>query len=131
MNRSKDWLAQAERDLKQAEWNLKGEFYEWSCFSAQQAAEKAVKGLCEELKVEGWGHAISKLLTRLQKVITVPAGLIEKAKKLDRFYIPTRYPNGFEQGAPMDYYLRDDAQEALEYAGEIIDFCKKKIKPGK
>jgi HEPN domain-containing protein len=79
MNRSKDWLSQAERDLEQAEWNLKGKFYQWSCFSAQQAAEKAVKGLCEELNVEGWGHAINKLFTRLQKVITVPAGLIEKA----------------------------------------------------
>jgi HEPN domain-containing protein len=53
MNRSKDWLAQAERDLEEAEWNLKGEFYEWVCFCAQQAGEKAAKGLCEELKVEG------------------------------------------------------------------------------
>jgi len=131
MNRSKDWLAQAERDLKEAEWNLKGKFYEWSCFCAQQAAEKAVKGLCEELKTEGWGHAINRLLIRLQKVTTIPSGLVENAKKLDRFYIPTRYPNGFEQGAPMDYYLKEDAREALKYAQEIINFCKKKIKTGK
>lgn len=131
MNRSRDWLAQAERDLKQAEWNLKGKFYEWACFSAQQAAEKAVKGLCEKLKREGWGHAVNKLLSRLEKVIAVPPALIQKAKKLDRFYIPTRYPNGFEQGAPMDYYLKEDAQEALTYAGEIIGFCKKKIKSGR
>jgi HEPN domain-containing protein len=50
------------------------------------------------------------------------------AKKLDRFYIPTRYPNGFEQGAPKDYYLKEDAQEALKYAQKIIDFCKKQIR---
>jgi len=89
MNRSKDWISQATRDLQQARWNLTGKFYEWSCFCAQQAAEKSVKGLCEELKVEGWGHAINKLLTILQKVTAIPSGLIEKAKKLERFYIPT------------------------------------------
>ncbi len=128
MNRSNDWLSQAIRDLEEAKWNLKGEFYEWACFSAQQSAEKAVKGLCEELKQASWGHAVSKLLAQLQKTTIIPSDLIEKAQKLDRFYIPTRYPNGFEQGAPMDYYLKEDAQEAIKHAQEIIDFCKKKIK---
>ena len=127
MNRSKDWLAQAERDLKEAEWNLKGKFYEWSCFCAQQSAEKAVKALCEELAIERWGHAINKILERIENVITVPSSIMEKAKRLDRFYIPTRYPNGFESGAPMDYYLKKDAEESLGYAQQIIDFCKKKI----
>jgi HEPN domain-containing protein len=127
MNRSKDWLSQSERDLKEAEWNLKGEFYEWSCFCAQQAAEKAVKALCEELGIERWGHAISRMLERIEDVATVPSHIMEKAKQLDRFYIPTRYPNGFESGAPMDYYLKKDAEESLGYAQEIIDFCKKKI----
>ena len=127
MNRSKDWLSQAERDLKEAEWNLKGKFYEWSCFCAQQSAEKAVKALCEELRVERWGHAINKMLERIEDVVTVPSSIMEKAKRLDRFYIPTRYPNGFESGAPMDYYLKKDAEESLGYAQQIIDFCKKKI----
>lgn len=131
MNRANDWLTQATRDLDEAKWNLTGEFYEWACFSAQQAAEKAVKGLCDELKQEGWGHAINKLLISLQKLTSIPSELIEKAKKLDRYYIPTRYPNGFEQGAPMDYYMKDDAQEAIKYAQEIIHFCQKKIRSGK
>jgi HEPN domain-containing protein len=43
--RSGDWMAQAERDLEQAEWSLKGGFYEWVCFTCQQAAEKAVKAV--------------------------------------------------------------------------------------
>jgi len=100
MNRSKDWLAQAERDLKETEWNLKGKFYEWSCFCAQQSAEKAVKGLCEELKVEEWGHAINKLLTRLQKVTAIPSGLIEKAKKLDRSIFPPVILTGLNRAFP-------------------------------
>jgi HEPN domain-containing protein len=31
----------------------------------------------------------------------------------------------------MDYYLKEEAQEALKYAQEIINFCKKKINTGK
>lgn len=30
------WLAQAETDLKAAEWNLKGGFSETACFLTQQ-----------------------------------------------------------------------------------------------
>lgn len=45
MNRSGDWLAQAERDLAQAESSRRQGHHEWACFAAQQAAEKAVKAL--------------------------------------------------------------------------------------
>jgi HEPN domain-containing protein len=44
-NRSKDWLAQAERDLEQAEASQREGRHEWACFAAQQAAEKAVRAL--------------------------------------------------------------------------------------
>ena len=43
VERSKDWLNQAERDIKQAEASLREEFYEWACFAAQQASGKSVK----------------------------------------------------------------------------------------
>lgn len=53
--------------------------------------------------------------------------LVDRAKKLDRHYIPTRYPNFHPEGAPMDYYTRDDALRAIEYTKEIIGFCRNKI----
>lgn len=43
--RSKDWLSQAIRDLEKAGMDIKWGYYEWACFTAQQAAEKAVKSL--------------------------------------------------------------------------------------
>ncbi|RLI36564.1 hypothetical protein DRO60_05580 [Candidatus Bathyarchaeota archaeon] len=46
-----------------------------------------------------------------------PRELVEKAKELDRHYIPTRYPNLHPEGAPMDYYTRADAERAVRYAG--------------
>jgi len=29
---------------------------------------------------------------------------MEQAQRLDTYYIPTRYPNGFSAGKPADYY---------------------------
>ena len=43
--RSKDWLDQAIRDLEKANMDVKWKYYEWACFTAQQAAEKSVKVL--------------------------------------------------------------------------------------
>ncbi|MBX6423069.1 HEPN domain-containing protein [Thermosulfurimonas sp. F29] len=59
MKRHGDWLTQALRDLRQAEISLGAGLFEWACFAAQQAAEKAVKALYEYLGGEGWGHTIS------------------------------------------------------------------------
>ena len=46
--RSKDWINQAEKDSKVAEVLIKDESFEWSCFAAQQAAEKAVKAVFQK-----------------------------------------------------------------------------------
>ncbi len=43
MERSADWMDQAEGDLEHARSDLKGGFYDWACFSSHQAAEKALK----------------------------------------------------------------------------------------
>jgi hypothetical protein len=43
MERSADWLDQARGDLQHARSDVERAFYDWACFSAQQAAEKAAK----------------------------------------------------------------------------------------
>ncbi len=43
--RSADGMRQARRDLAMAKQARESGFYEWSCFIAQQAAEKAVKAV--------------------------------------------------------------------------------------
>ena len=62
LDRSRDWLRQAERDLEAAKLSFNGGIYEWACFLSQQCAEKAVKALCERLRVKCWGHSVSKTL---------------------------------------------------------------------
>jgi len=103
--RFKDWMSQAEKDLEHAKKSLKMQDYNWACFASQQAAEKALKSLYDFLGGEGWGHMVIKLLKELPKdKIKVSEELLEKSVYLDKLYIPTRYPNGFESGAPADYY---------------------------
>jgi HEPN domain-containing protein len=118
-----DWLAQAKRDLNHAIHACEDEDFEWSCFSAQQGAEKAVKAVFLFLHGESWGHSVFALLKTLNEKKEVSERLIEAAKSLDKHYIPTRYPNGFDSGMPGDYYTKKDAQEAIENARKIIEFC--------
>jgi len=126
MNRYQDCLDQAERDLLRADIDMRYEFWEWACFTTQQAAEKGVKALLMNHGYSVWGHAITPMLRALEKV-TVPDEMIEYAQLLDAYYIPTRYPNGFAEGKPADYYSEHKAREAVDAATEIVRFCKDHI----
>jgi hypothetical protein len=44
-NRARDWFEQALKDLEAAEHLRRVGRYEWACFTAHQASEKAVKSL--------------------------------------------------------------------------------------
>jgi HEPN domain-containing protein len=53
-----------------------------------------------------------------------PEDLIGKARILDNFYVPTRYPNGHPQGAPFEHYGEMQSEVAIRYAGEILEFVR-------
>jgi HEPN domain-containing protein len=101
--------------------------YNWCAFASHQAAEKAIKALFQKLNLEAWGHALSILLANLPEGAKPDDALIDRAKELDKHYIPTRYPNGFERGAPVDFYTRKEAEESIANAETIIEFCRHKI----
>ncbi len=123
-NRSRDWLAQALRDLEQAEDSRQAGRHEWACFAAQQAAEKAVKALHLHFGQEAWGHVVAKLLRELPAAVAVPEELVEKGRVLDTFYIPPRYPNSHAEGAPFEHYGPLQSEEAIRYAREIVEFVR-------
>ena len=83
MDRSKDWFDQAVGDLEHAKADLERGFYDWACFSTQQAAEKAVKAVYQALSVEVWGHSVSKFLQQLPEPYRPPRDLVDKAKELN------------------------------------------------
>ena len=126
-NRSEDWLKQALRDLEHAEESKKSGKHEWACFASHQAAEKAVKALHLFFGQEAWGHVISRLLRDLPESVSVQDDLIEKAKILDNFYIPSRYPNSHPEGAPFEHYGPIHSEETIKYAREIVEFVRSQM----
>jgi HEPN domain-containing protein len=122
--RARDWFNQALRDLEQAEDSRRAARHEWACFAAQQAGGKALKGLHLHLGQEAWGHVCARLLHELPAGMTVPEGLTDKARVLDTFYIPPRYPNSHPEGAPYEHYGPLQSGEAISYAREIVEFVR-------
>ncbi|MFA5787858.1 MAG: HEPN domain-containing protein [Actinomycetota bacterium] len=116
-------MAQARRDLEAAAWAAKGGFHEWACFTAQQSAEKAAKAVFQKLGGESWGHSVAALLVGLREKVEVSDETVGLGRLLDRFYIPARYPNGWDDGSPKDFYTDKDSHNALSAAEEILRFC--------
>jgi HEPN domain-containing protein len=67
MERSKDWMDQAEGDLEHAKSDKEHGYHNWACFSAQQSAGKALKAVFQKLGAEAWGHSVADLLKELSK----------------------------------------------------------------
>ena len=86
------WQAQALRVLDDARFCLAGGRFSLACFVAQQAAEHD----------DGF------------------AALQPRAAPLDKFYVPTRYPNGLPGGIPAEVFSADDANGAVSLAAEVI-----------
>lgn len=122
-----DWLRQAEADLRHARNALASGDYEWSCFAAHQAGEKALKALFRRLGMDAWGHTLTVLIGNLPSPAQPGEALIQCAKVLDKHYIPTRYPNGFDSGAPTDFYTAQEAEQAIDCANRIVAFCRDQI----
>lgn len=120
--RSHDWLAQAEHDLGKARLDLEWSYFEWACFTAHQAAEKALEAVYYARHGEARGHGVRELLLSLG--LGHRDDVERSATYLDRFYIPTRYPNGLPAGVPHDYFSKEDGANAVEAAEAILEWCK-------
>ena len=124
------WFTHAKDEFIDAdELRKRGRFY-LALFHFQQSVEKAIKAFLY-LNVKSievfFTHSINDLIkiaididTEFNKVVSV--------KKLDQYYIPTRYPNGLPGGIPSRYY--DDpkeAEDAMILAKKAIELIEKKI----
>lgn len=123
MERSRDWMNQAERDLEHAKSDLEHGFYDWACFSSQQAAEKAAKAVFQKLGAEAWGHSVADLLKELSQKQSVPGDLMNGALELDKAYIPARYPSAHPTGSPRERYTKQEAERLIYHADKILKFC--------
>jgi len=124
------WFTQAEDEFQDAdELRKRGRFY-LALFHFQQASEKALKAYLY-LKIKSmevfYTHSIDDL-SEMALEIDPDFKEVVQAKKLDKYYIPTRYPNGLPGGVPSRYF--DDpqeAEEAMHLAKRVITLVKRKI----
>jgi HEPN domain-containing protein len=119
-----DWMAQAESDFQVAKRLHSSEDYKWCCFVCQQSAGKAVKALIESKNGKAKVHSISKMLKALG---VDDHQILIAARRLEHHYTQPRYPNGFEEGYPRQYYGIEEAEQALSDVELIIQYCRKNL----
>lgn len=122
------WLRQAEQDLDSAHFLLTGRRYNLACFLAQQAAEKAVKGLLYALGAEDvWGHSVAELCRDAAGLASDFAPLVSQGAVLDKYYIPTRYPDSLPGGIPAEAFDQEDAERAIRLAENIMSAVRQRV----
>lgn len=116
-NRGFDWFRQAREDLLWAQDTLKAGRYAQACFAAQQVGEKAIKSFA--LK-RGTAEVRSHSILEIARALKWDGEIEAIAKRLDQFYISSRYPDAFPTGAPFEYFTQEQAEEALRFADRMV-----------
>lgn len=113
---AKRWFLQAKDDYKFVDWILReGVFFDKGCFLSQQAGEKVIKAcLYATGKRRVIGHSLYEMVNDLVAIDEKFNQVFDSAKRLDRFYITTRYPNGLPGGSPYQVFFLADLQAAFE-----------------
>ena len=124
------WILQAEDDLQFVEWILKeGVFFDKGCFVSQQAGEKALKSCLYAIgERRVLGHSLFEMIIELIQKDRIFEEIRNQAKRLDRFYITTRYPNGLPGGSPFQIYTKADLSGAYDDLKKIFKVSRSFLK---
>lgn len=117
------WFVFANDDLKIINDIIKAGVYHLACFHAQQSAEKSLKGFIIFYKGElKKTHSLIELLNEAVKLNKDCDRFREYCLTLDRYYIPTRYPDALPGSMPEGLPGKERAEESFKYAQEILNF---------
>lgn len=67
-------------------------------------------------------HDLEAIFNRLKDKVLAISELEEKIRFLNKFYVPTRYPDALPGSLPEGLPDSKDAQKALDYAKEISKY---------
>lgn len=120
------WLNQARSDLFWTQANLREEVWYGVCFTAQQAAEKALKAYLifhqkNIMKIHDLGAI-------LEECISIDHGfenLRQECVTLTDYYVPTRYPDIIQ----FTEFNEAKAREAYMLAERIVEFVEGRLPP--
>ncbi len=118
----KNWLRQAKNDLAAAKNSLNSRNFDWACFQAQQAAEKALKAVYIKIK-----KSLLKVhdLVKLSREVGAPPDIILKCTKIAPVYFEVRYPEGDE--LPSEKITKEKAEELIQLSEEVLLWTEKKL----
>ena len=92
---------------------------------SQQVVEKALKAMAyyrgDRYVI---GHSLLELLLGLAPTYGQLSSMERTAMMLDRYYIPTRYPDALPGGVPFETYDQEEAEDAVEGASKFVDLAK-------
>ncbi len=105
-NRAHDWYKQAQNDFQWAKDTLLNEKFAQVCFICHQVAEKSLKTVAY---YKDFDMVKSNSVLEIARSLGINGEIENIAKRLDLYYISTRYPDAFPSGAPFEYYTREQA----------------------
>ena len=124
-----DWLEEACEDLRHARDAYKSKSYNWACFAAQQAAEKALKALIIGLlkRRPPHLHDLTMLYEEVGEILRFPEEVEQELGELSAYYVVARYPNaGLRR--PSIGISRVQAERAVSLAEEVVEAVKRRFK---
>ncbi len=124
-----NWFDFAREDLLMAEGALERRIYNQTCFHSQQGVEKTLKGFLRTKKQNiPKIHFLEELIELCSNIDHQFKSLKSRCSILDRYYIPTRYPDALPGMLPEGLPQKDDAEEALETLRKVMDFVEKRLR---
>ena len=121
---TQEWLFYALSDLRSAE---QSDINHQVCFHSQQTAEKSLKAvLAWKNQVIPKTHSIWNLTNTVIKTVanlSNKESLLDKARFLDQFYVPSRYPDALPGSLPEGLPSSSDAQKSLVAANRFYQLA--------
>lgn len=128
MTEPRRWLEFAQEDLIAAETMLEKGIYNQACFHSQQGIEKGLKGFLRSQQRDiHKTHALVELVAMCRMLDASFSGLDETCRKLDPYYIPTRYPDALPGTGPEGLPGREEAEEAVALLQNGLRWIRRKM----
>lgn len=116
------WREDAGRALAASRALAGNGHHNWACFTAEQAAQLALKGLLHGIGRGERGHGLPRLARAIgAQGVSIPDEVTAGLRRLAREYIPARYPDAHPEGGAGEHFGASDSEQALADAEAILD----------
>lgn len=123
-----DWFFFAKSDIETARVATFSGIYHIACFHAQQAAEKLLKAFINyQEKPIPKTHSLLELYDLILVIISGIKQFHAMLNNLDKYYMPTRYPDALPGSLPEGLPSKDHAQQAVKDVEKLYNFISKLV----